>query len=347
MSIIYRLAVAFFRLILSIFFREVAERGSHFIPTHGPGKLVLMSSYICSSSSFQPSIQNLNVKFVDPLILFSTCKRRIGFLIAAASMKRRIIGFFARLLEAIPVCRPCDVSHKGSGTISIDPANSCRVVGRNTQFKQEVKDDCCLVLKPEHSLHIERVVDDHEILLKKPCSIKFLNAEYKIMPIIDQSAVYESVHEILRKGGAIGIFPEGGSHDRGQMLPLKAGVTIMALGTMAKHPNVSIKIIPCGLNYFHPDQFRSRAMIEYGKPFEIDAELVEEYKKGGDVRREACSKLLKIIHDRLWGVTINVPDPETLQVIQATRRLYKPAGKQLTSFQLLELTRRFCKVLLF
>jgi glycerol-3-phosphate O-acyltransferase/dihydroxyacetone phosphate acyltransferase len=55
---------------------------------------------------------------------------------------------------------------------------------------------------------------------------------------------------------SIGIFPEGGSHDRSELLPLKAGVTIMALGALDKAPETKLYIVPCGLNYFHGHKFR-------------------------------------------------------------------------------------------
>ena len=35
--------------------------------------------------------------------------------------------------------------------------------------------------------------------------------------------MYESVYELFLKGGCLGIFPEGGSHDRTDLLPLKPG----------------------------------------------------------------------------------------------------------------------------
>ena len=58
----------------------------------------------------------------------------------------------------------------------------------------------------------------------------------------------------LHAGGCIGIFPEGGSHDRSDLLPLKPGVAMMALGAMAEHADLNVKIVPCGLNYFHADK---------------------------------------------------------------------------------------------
>ncbi|CAG8713836.1 2141_t:CDS:2, partial [Scutellospora calospora] len=122
---------------------------------------------------------------------------------------------------------------------------------------------------------------------------------FKCIPQVDQSSVYNVVFERLNAGHCIGIFPEGGSHDRTEILPLKAGVTIMALGAIAANPNLNLKIMPCGLNYFHAHSFRSRAVVEFGAPISINPELVEKYKQGGSSKREACSKLLETIYNGL------------------------------------------------
>ncbi len=44
--------------------------------------------------------------------------------------------------------------------------------------------------------------------------------------------MYEAVFDKLGQGGIVGIFPEGGSHDRPDLLPIKAGISIMALGNI-------------------------------------------------------------------------------------------------------------------
>jgi glycerol-3-phosphate O-acyltransferase/dihydroxyacetone phosphate acyltransferase len=82
-----------------------------------------------------------------------------------------------------------------------------------------------------------------------PVGIKF-----KYMPSVDQSKMFEAVVKRLARNGAVGIFPEGGSHDRPEMLPLKAGVAIMALETLMKFPGTKLKIIPTGLHYFNADK---------------------------------------------------------------------------------------------
>lgn len=106
----------------------------------------------------------------------------------------------------------------------------------------------------------------------------------------------------------------GGSHDRTDLLPLKAGVSMMALGAMANHPHLRVKIIPVGLSYFHPHKFRSRAVVEFGTPVEVPAECVEMFKEGGTKKREGVAKFLDLIYDALKTVTIRAPDYDTLMV---------------------------------
>lgn len=113
----------------------------------------------------------------------------------------------------------------------------------------------------------------------------------------------------------------GGSHDRTDLLPLKAGVSMMALGAMADNPDLRVKIVPVGLSYFHPHRFRSRAVVEFGSPLDVPAECIEMFKEGGPKKREAVSKFLDLVYDSLKTVTIRAPDYDTLMVIRLLRQI--------------------------
>ena len=91
-----------------------------------------------------------------------------------------------------------------------------------------------------------------------------------------------------------------------------AGVAIMALGSLAANPDSGLTIVPCGMNYFHAHKFRSRAVVEFGSPVEVPAELVELYRSGE--RREATGQLLNIVTQALVAVTVTSPDYDTLMV---------------------------------
>ncbi|KAI4243123.1 MAG: hypothetical protein L6R40_003673 [Gallowayella cf. fulva] len=115
----------------------------------------------------------------------------------------------------------------------------------------------------------------------------------------------------------------------------------MALGSLAANPESELKIIPCGMNYFHAHKFRSRAVVEFGSPIEVPKELVDLYKSGE--RREATRQLLETIYQALVAVTVTSPDYDTLMLIQAARRLYNPTGKKLPLPMIVELNRRLVK----
>ncbi|KAH8551722.1 hypothetical protein BGW37DRAFT_310852 [Umbelopsis sp. PMI_123] len=280
------------------------------------------------------------------------CGRRVSFLIAEKSMHQRGIGMFARMIHAIPVIRPQDLAKPGQGRIQLlnTKTDPLRITGIDTKFTKELQPKYSIVLpKNVAQMEVVQVISDTEILIKKEVKeLKGLalltspeGSAYKCIPHVEQDSVYKVVHDELNNNQCITIFPEGGSHDRAEMLPLKAGVTLMAMGAMAKYPGLDVKIVPCGLNYFHPHRFRSRAVIEFGDPITISLDMVEKFKEGGTTKREVCSKLLDIIYNALKSVTVNASNYETLMMIQAARRLYKPAHRKLHISQVVDLNRRF------
>ncbi|KAI8926826.1 hypothetical protein BC831DRAFT_511395 [Entophlyctis helioformis] len=343
MDLILKLFLHFFRLVLNIFFREIKIRNSYNIPTKGPVIFVVAP--------------HAN-QFVDPLMLMVTSGRTVGFLAAKKSMDKFWIGLFARIFHSIPVERTQDVTSSGKGTIHMpDEVDPTLIRGIGTQFTKLPDRAQLALLKDAGSLDIAQIVSDTELRLKKPVtspaaltalrlsneSGAIVGTAYKIVPHVDQSLMYGEVTKRLHEQGCVGIFPEGGSHDRPEMLPLKAGCVIMALEAMVKHPELPVKLVPCGLNYYNADKFRSRAVIEYGNPIDIPAELVEKYKEGGAQKRLAIGLLLDTVTVSLKALTLQAPDFETLMLIQAFRRLYTPAGKKLDIDRSLAMSRNFAQ----
>ena len=345
-SFSYSFVVWFFVLVKKVFFRDVIIRGSHKIPKNGP--IIFVAAPHCN-------------QFVDPIILISTSPRPVSFLMAAVSLKRRIIGFFGRMLNSIPVSRAQDYARKCTGKIFLDESDESNLIlkGEGTSFTKDVSSSMKLfdnqagILishgKELFSAQINEIVDDSEIRLKKPFDskldhvLKNSKLNFSVAPIIDQGDLYNSVFEKLSSNRCIGIFPEGGSHDRAEMLPLKAGVSIMALGYSSLFPESSLKIVPCGLNYFNAHKFRSRAVVEFGDPLDVPLDLIADFKLGGEKKRIAIEKHLKTVEEALKTVTVNVPDFETLQVVQTARRLYRPEETLKKPEMQVELNRRFVK----
>lgn len=152
--------------------------------------------------------------------------------------------------------------------------------------------------------------------------------------------MFEAVFHELLSNGCVGIFPEGGTHDRPNLLPLKPGAAIIALTLLARDSDCGLTIIPCGMNYFHAHKFRSRALVEFGHPIKVHPDQIEAYRCGGNEKRNAVGSLLETIHDGLASVTQLSPDYETLQLIQASRRLYMSANKKMPLSLVIDFNRR-------
>lgn len=60
---------------------------------------------------------------------------------------------------------------------------------------------------------------------------------------------------------------------------MQAGAAIMSLGAVAEHPDMTLNIVPVGLNYFAGDRFRSRVYVDYGRPIAVTEDLVLKYKE--------------------------------------------------------------------
>ena len=315
---------------------------------------------------------------MDALILQRTLKheanRRVSLLIAQKSV-HGFIGWSSRQVGSVPVGRAQDAAKPATGQIYLpDPINDPTLVrGVGTKFGEgEGEVGGMLFLPPGKntagaSVDIAQILGPEEVRVKRPFSGKlpleqltgrddidekghfsrtdikgsasgYEGTKYKLAPHTDQTSVYEAVFARLRNGGCVGIFPEGGSHDRTELLPLKAGVAIMALGALAQSPNCGLKIVPVGMNYFHAHKFRSRAVVEFGTPFEIPPYLVEMYRN--NKRREAIGQVLDTVYQSLNSVTVSAPSYDTLMVIQAARRLYNPTGRKLPLPVVVELNRR-------
>jgi glycerol-3-phosphate O-acyltransferase / dihydroxyacetone phosphate acyltransferase len=339
--------------LIDAFFKDFDVAGSVRVPDAGP---IILA---CAPHANQ---------FVDPICIQKACAKRrdIGFLAAAKTVRRRYVGQVCKILQAIPVERAQDLAVVGVGTFAVS-AGSVTVKGHGTQFDTQSKPgDLLVVTAPAkykgctsriraiggagvatmkrafrfpagHATGSEGVVAEHMDAVS-----------FKIHPLLDQSCVFEAVFDRLERGGAIGIFPEGGSHDRTELLPLKGGVSIMALGAMAKYPSLcagggKLKIIPVGINYFEGHRFRSRVFVDIGEPIVPDPALVEQYKRGGDERRAAQGELLASVKMGLEAVTVQAPDFNTLQFLRALRRLYKATGIRAGAQHRMDLMHAFSK----
>lgn len=336
-QVLYNMVKIFSHSILSIFFRDVEVVGRHNIP-RGP----------CIFT-----VNHAN-QFVDALMVLSTCQRKVSYLMAEASWKRRLIGDLAWALDVVPVKRAQDSAIKGTGTLEmtfkVDTAEE-RVVtakGTGTKFQTEVAaGDKIRPPGTPVAMKVMSVESDTEITLNAieitgELKIPEGAVPFDVLKKVDTKVVFEKVLDRLAEGGAVGIFPEGGSHDRTELLPLKVGISLIAYGALDRD-GLNVPIVPVGLNYFRAHRWRGRAVIEYGRPISIDPSTLKSYQAGGKDKHAVCNKLLEEVEYSMRSVIVSAPDYETLQILHTARRLYQKNTGPMDTSEKQDLSRRFAE----
>ncbi|CCF59458.1 hypothetical protein KAFR_0H00490 [Kazachstania africana CBS 2517] len=341
-TFLYDLSIFIFNIIFTIFFREIKVRGTYNVPSNGTPTIL-----VCAPHANQ---------FIDPTLVMTTTRKLMNgrsrqscFVTAESSFKYKVVGFFSKCLGSIPVPRIQDNLKPVDANIQIfapDRVNEptlikgCCKDGSSPKFTKLFTEKSLIGLpKYQGNAQISKILDDETIILTSPFKSEAISTptNFNYAPRVDNTKTFQYVFDHLHTKGCVGIFPEGGSHDRPSLLPIKAGVAIMALGAAAADPSMNVSVVPVGLHYFHRQKFRSRAVVEYGEPIIVNHEMGLAY---ANHPRETVSKLLDKIQDALFSVTVNAPDYDTLMTIQAVRRLYEPATHKFSLPMILEINRR-------
>ncbi len=107
----------------------------------------------------------------------------------------------------------------------------------------------------------------------------------------------------LKNGEAVGIFPEGKSHDALRLEPVKTGAARMAIQAV-REGAVGLKLVPVGLNYQRKEQFRSAVWIRVGEPIDVNAWLAEH----PDDDRQAARALTIELDRRLKELVVHLDE---------------------------------------
>lgn len=112
------------------------------------------------------------------------------------------------------------------------------------------------------------------------------------------TGAFESILDVLEKGGMILIFPEGKSHSEPSLAPLKTGVSRIALEARDTRQIRGLKIITLGLNFEDKGNPGTAVLAEVGEPILMD-----------DVGDVGVERLTDIVTERLTAVSLKQPEP--------------------------------------
>ena len=144
---------------------------------------------------------------------------------------------------------------------------------------------------------------------------------------------FRELEQVLLQGRAMGIFPEGISHDESQLVPLKTGAARIALSTLSQGSERPLYLVPVGLVYFTRHRFRSSVLVQFGRPIPVVPITATETKntsEGPAAQEDRVRELTDTLNERLRGLTINAETWEHVWVLDGVRRLYQPEGIDLS-----------------
>ncbi|HEV7668664.1 MAG TPA: lysophospholipid acyltransferase family protein [Thermoanaerobaculia bacterium] len=138
---------------------------------------------------------------------------------------------------------------------------------------------------------------------------------------------FTKAYELLAEGGAIGLFPEGKSHNEPDLQPLKTGAARILLEAERRTPGLGVRIVPVGLHFDRKHKFRSRAFVLVGEAVDPATE-VAAYLAAGGASREAVDALTERIDEALRSVTLSLSSWDEARLIARAAEVWARPGPQ-------------------
>ena len=128
--------------------------------------------------------------------------------------------------------------------------------------------------------------------------------------------IFNKTMDILLKGKALGILPEGNHAGFRKLRVLKKGIARISFQAAEKSDyKLPLKIIPVGLEYVDYVKFRKPLFVNYGKPLDV-SDYYEEYKEN---QQKAMRHLLNDLKERISELMIDIQDDEYYEMYDKSR----------------------------
>jgi 1-acyl-sn-glycerol-3-phosphate acyltransferase len=125
---------------------------------------------------------------------------------------------------------------------------------------------------------------------------------------------FDALRNVLRRGGAVVMFPEGISHDNPSLAPLRTGAARIALEARDEGGVHGLEIVPVGLTFERKQTPRTRVLVQVGEPI-----ILDRWAISGD---SAVAALTEEIDARLRAVTQNYDTPDDASRAAALSTLF-------------------------
>lgn len=120
--------------------------------------------------------------------------------------------------------------------------------------------------------------------------------------------VFEDLISFLGRNECVMLHPEGTHSLEYRVRSISKGFTRIASGALEKHPQLDVQIVPVGINYSDPLNYRSRLNVSYGEPIPVKPFFEAEDQA------KAAVDLKDLVEEKMKGLTVHIP-PENYKEI--------------------------------
>lgn len=149
-------------------------------------------------------------------------------------------------------------------------------------------------------------------LLGRSLGVVFVQRRVDTQGPLKNDAAFADCHAALVKRDTVAIFPEGTTHDRPRLDPIKTGAARIALGARTAGAT-NIAIVPVGLTFPDKVALRTSALVQFGEPIELDDVIAPGI---GVDDEKAVRSLTARIDDGLRSVAQDFEDTETALALE-------------------------------
>lgn len=137
----------------------------------------------------------------------------------------------------------------------------------------------------------------------------------------NNEAILQEWISMLAAGEDIIIFAEGNHNEPYTRGELQKGFARMALKFQHQHENIPLTIIPVGVHYDDHHSFRTRVLVNFGEPIDVNrvdhADLNE---------REKLERIVDVTEQSLFSLTVNIDGEQYAEKLNFLKkhRVYEP-----------------------
>ena len=150
--------------------------------------------------------------------------------------------------------------------------------------------------------------------------------------------MFKACYQHLGKGGSLLVFPEGLSLTENKIQPLKTGVARIARGAeLMNNKKLGLTLIPIGLNYSNPHQFRSDLFVNIGEPI-----MVKDYiSEDDDNNIKESREITALMEDKLKELVLHIQTETDATMLSKLDLVYSKELKKELGFSNKEQDREF------